>query len=269
MSDELATGRSAFAYRPVDSPAVLNVTTYTFGADPESTRSDTVRRIPSAAIVIHRRGRLLDCHVSGEQTPLPEIALLGPSTVAHFWATRPNTEFLMVNLAPGATRKLFDIEPADILNQVETLKNHELAGGLQRAAADGAEFLHGHLCRLVSVPGGELNTLNNRSHTLIRALRKRIFGGRVRNYADHFGMTCRTMQRHVRAEVGLTPKHIVAIERMRSLVKLTAGGWTESAANLAQAGGFFDQSHLRYEVSRHQMGTVGELVGGDHIVVRK
>ena len=78
-----------------------------------------------------------------------------------------------------------------------------------------------------------------------------------------------TLQRLIRAEVGLTPKHIIAIERMRTLIQLTAGGWNQTAADLAQAGGFFDQSHLRYELSRHSMGTVSELVGGDHIVIKR
>ena len=268
MSEALEQGRTAFAFKPVGSPAVMNVTTYAFGSDPESTRSDRVRRIPTTAIIIHKRGRLIDCQDPESPAPLPDIALLGPSLNAHFWATQPNTEFLMVNLAPGATRKLFDIEPGDIRDQVETLKGHDLAGTLHRGAMGGAEVLHDHLCRLIREKQVRCDRTDARTRSVVESLRKRIFGVKVSDYADRLGTTCRTLQRLIRSEMGLTPKHIIAIERMRTLIRLTAGGWTQTAADLAQAGGFFDQSHLRYEMSRHQMGTVGELVGGDHIVVK-
>jgi AraC-like DNA-binding protein len=268
MSEKSIVGRTAAAFKPFGSPAVLTIATYTFGADPESTRPDRVMRIPSAAILLQRKGGLQECLESGKAIPFPRIALLGPSTRANIWATEPNTEFVLVNLAPGAARILFDLEPRDITGQVENLQRHALADRLHLGLRQGPAALHDILCSNMRRRGHPGDEVTRRARVIYNALHDRDLGGQVHSYADHFGVTTRTLQRMVKRETGLTPKQVLAVQRIRALIRLTARGWSQTIADLAQIGGYFDQSHLRYELISHEFAGVGELVGGDHVVVQ-
>ncbi|MDX1555747.1 MAG: hypothetical protein R3212_06960, partial [Xanthomonadales bacterium] len=245
--------RAAKAFEPVGSPAVLNITTYRFGAGPEATRPDRVMRSPNAAILLLRKGRLYERNGSRRRA-LPRMALLGPSTRAQTWETAPNTRFTLVNLAPGVMRFLLGLSPTDVAEKVESLTGHAIAERLESSLDGDAPVLHQCLCDLVCSGGALEDSLLQRVRIIDRALREASLGAHVSDYADRFGITTRTLQRNLRAAVGLAPKKILGIERIRRLIVLTAGGWPGSVADLAQAGGYFDQSHLRYELQRYDFG---------------
>ena len=139
MSEEPGQGRSAFGYEPAGSPAVINVhdliRLVLTRNQPVLTVFAAFQRQPSSYTCV---GGFWTARTLGNLRLYPKSPLLGPSLNSHLWATRPDTEFLMVNLAPGATRKLFDIEPGDIREQIETLSGHDLAMPLQQSAMDGA-----------------------------------------------------------------------------------------------------------------------------------
>ncbi len=269
MSESQVDGRTALAYKPGLSEAVLNITTYRFGTDEEATRADRVLRIPTAAIVLHCRGRVLQYREDEGFRPLPEITLLGPDTRARTWATEPGTKFMMANLAPGATRALLDVEPADIEDQTQSIGGYSWAESLGASGDCCPETFHQVL--VSHIHSGEKRSFTahrRRIHAVIAALINRKHGERVRDYADHFGVTSRTLQRIVKSEIGLAPKQILSIGRLRDMITITNGGWPGSAADLAQIGGYFDQSHMRHELERLSFGSISNLVSGEHLVVR-
>lgn len=248
------------------SPTVQSIVTYRFGSSPDATRPDRVMRPSTAALLMVQRGALFEHPGSGRRKALPRLALLGPSDQGQIWSTAPDTEFTLVNLAPGASRALFGVDPRDIGGQVESLRGHVLGASLLEKIATGRTALHDYLCDLVQGRASGDPHPQRRDQMVLNALQKRRHGHQVKAYADHFGVTPRTLQRTVRASLGLTPKQVLGIERIRNLVILTSVGWTRTVADLAQAAGYFDQSHMRYELLRHDFGRVGELLNGDHIV---
>ena len=248
------------------SPAVQSIVTYRFGASPDATRPDRVMRPATAAILILQRGALFDHPGGGSGRPLPRLALLGPSDQGRIWSTAPDTEFSLVNLAPGASQPLFGVDPRDIAGHMESLRAHALSASLLEQAARGRAALHDYLCAVLRGRATRCQEEPLRARAVLNALQKRLCGYRVKAYADHFGTTSRTLQRIVRTNLGLTPKQVLGIERVRNLVMLTAGGWNRTLADLAQAAGYFDQSHMRHELLRHDFGRVSDHLNGDHIV---
>ena len=248
------------------SPAVQSIVTYRFGSTPDATRPDRVMRPPTTALLILQQGTLFEHAGSEYKTPLPNISLLGPSDQGRTWSTAPDTLFTLVNLAPGASRRLFGVDPRDIAGFTDSLQGHTLAEDLREQLARGRRALHTYLCGIVRDRATPSPEESRGMRVLLNALQKRRLGDSVKDYADHFGITSRTLQRTVRAASGLTPKQILGVERIRDLVVLTSGGWKRTLADLAQSAGYFDQSHMRQELLRHNFGRVGELVGGDHII---
>jgi len=256
--------RSADIYWPKFSPVALNIVTYRFGTSAEATRPDHVMRFPTAALLIQRRGGLYE-HVSvSQRVAMPRFALLGPTCTGHIWETEPNTLFSLVNLAPGAAQALLGIDPRDVGEQVEPLNEHALSDEFCQLSEDCPEILHQNLCRIFQSRGDHIWRLRH-AHKLVMSINCLEYGPRVQEYADHFGMTPRTLQRVVSEAVGLTPKQMLVIQRVRKLVRLTTPGWSHSFAELAQESGFYDQSHMRYDLQRLGMETVGQLVEGGHI----
>lgn len=258
--------RKADIYWPGISPVALNITTYRFGASPEATRPDRVMRFPTAALLIQQSGRLYECVSSSQRMALPQVALLGPTCTGHIWATDPNTRFSLVNLAPGAVQALLGIDPREACERVEPLTDPSLLDGVIRLSDGGPEVLHSHLCHVLQ-NGGSHDWRLQRAHKAVMSLTTGEFGAQVRDYADQFGVSPRTLQRVVSRAVGLTPKQVLAIQRVRRLITLTSMGWSRSIADLAQDGGFFDQSHMRYDLQRLGLGNVGHFIEGGHIAV--
>lgn len=256
--------RTAIVYRPVASPVALNFSTYLFGSGPEATRPDRMMRLPTAALLVQHRGGLLE-HGDKNSPPirLPRVALLGATSRGHVWATEPDTAFTLVYLAPGATRTLFGMDPRDLAEEMVSLEDDPIADSICRRIRQGPATWHEDLARRVDA--GEA-ALAQRCRRLINWLCRHAEGSSVQAYADRLGLSVRSLQRMTRSAVGLTPKQVLAVTRVRRLVRLTNGGWDKSVADLAQAGGYFDQSHMRYELLRHRYGGASELLHGDHVV---
>lgn len=257
--------RSADMYSPGYSPVALTIVDYRFGTSPEATRPDSVLRYPTAALLIQRRGQLYECVSPGQRVPLPEMALLGPTCKAHIWETAPNTWFTLVNLAPGAVQALFGIDPRDVFDQVEPLDAQALPVAYSKPEIESAAALNTSLCQLIR--GHDKTAWHlHRARKAYMAIKEEKFGPNVKNYADHLGTTPRTMRRMVSKSVGLTTKQVLAVQRARRLILLACSGWSRSIADLAEEAGFYDQSHMRYELDRIGIEKVGQLLEGNHIL---
>jgi len=257
--------RTADVFSPVGSPAVLNIIDYRFGSSPKATRPDTVVRFPAAALLLQHKGQLLEHTAPGQRLVMPKVALLGPTDRAHIWETAPGTHFTLVNLAPGTAQALLGIDPRDLQEQVESLAGHALSDLLIDPELENAAGLHDRLCHIID-ERCESDWRRRRTRKILLAIRNEQFGNKVRNYADHFGITPRTLQRIVSKAVGLTTKQMLTIQRARRMITLTGPGWKRSIAQLAQESGYYDQSHMRYDLERMGLGSISQHTDGDHII---
>jgi len=145
------------------------------------------------------------------------------------------------------------------------LTGHILWEILHRHREQSAGGLNALLCEMIRQQG-EYDWYDRRAQKALLSIKNQQFGPHVRSYADHFGVTPRTLQRVVSKAVGLTTKQVLAIQRIRHLITLTGVGWSRSIADLAQEAGFYDQSHMRYDLLRLGIEKVSQLVEGDHII---
>ena len=258
--------RSSTRYEPLDSPAVSSIVAYRFGSSEEANRPDRVLRPPGAAIMLLRRGLVYGHDRSGRCWPMPPVALLGPRACGHVWGTAPETEFVLINLAPGAAWRLFGADPGNLVDQLVTFADHPLSLLLRQHVDASAPQLDALLRRSMATISARDQLAARQAAGVVQTFHHGGYGTTVQHYAARMGLSMRSLQRLLREQVGLSPKQILAVERIRQLVVLTADGWRRSIAELAQAGGYFDQSHLRYELLAHDFGHAEELLGGDHIV---
>ena len=261
--------RQADAFWPASSCSVINITTYRFGNCREATRADHMMRVPSAALLIHRAGQMYQWVGPDHRVALPRFALLGPSASACVYQNAPRTVTTLVNLAPGALQAIFGIDPRDLNDDVESLDMLPIADKLQNRPVDH-EALDLALRRIAIKRCPDFDDKYRFVRSILEMMRYGCgLSSKVKKYADIAGVTPRTLQRQIRAAVGLTPKKILVADRLRRLLTVTASGWTKGRAELAQIGGFFDQSHLRYEMQRTEFGSLDDLVQGGHLVTQR
>lgn len=70
---------------------------------------------------------------------------------------------------------------------------------------------------------------------------------RVRVIADRAGYSERQLRRRVQREVGLAPKHLARILRLRRTITLAEADPALSLTDAALAGGYADQAHLSHD----------------------
>ena len=81
---------------------------------------------------------------------------------------------------------------------------------------------------------------------------------KVAELAGATRIPARTLQRHVRARTGLSPKRYTALRRFDAALRGVAGG--EAAfADVAMATGYADQSHMTVDLAQHTGASPGRL----------
>ena len=71
---------------------------------------------------------------------------------------------------------------------------------------------------------------------------------RIRQLVDFIGLSQSALERRFRARVGTSPKNFAALVRLKTIVRLHAGGNDFTA--IAHAAGYFDQSHFNHDFKR-------------------
>lgn len=84
---------------------------------------------------------------------------------------------------------------------------------------------------------------------------------RVTAIASHLGLSERQLRRRVLNEVGLGPKLLARILRLRRTIALADADATLSLADAAYTGGYVDQAHLGHECSALGGATAAVLLG--------
>jgi AraC-like DNA-binding protein len=81
--------------------------------------------------------------------------------------------------------------------------------------------------------------------------------------AGQLGVTRQYLARRFRREVGITPKQLARIARMQRAAFALARGSTPELARLALELGYFDQSHLSYDL-RELVGITPAVLAAEH-----
>jgi AraC-like DNA-binding protein len=157
-----------------------------------------------------------------------------------------------VRFHPGAALRIFDAPLAELTDRripLELLWGHaaeELAGALHRAdTVDGARraerLIAARLARAPRRPADD-EALAERAVALLRRARGTVG---VREVAAALGVGERRLQRAFDRSVGLSPKVLGRVLRLRQAIRrLDATGRPLTWAGIAAAAGYADQAHL-------------------------
>lgn len=181
----------------------------------------------------------------------PRVAFLGLQSSQRAWRAGSCTAFAMVLLRPAGVMRLFagrGRECADALNDLGDLWGRAATERFVEAARGGPEgrrqaalddWLRERLAG--SVRGGQPP-----AELLCAALRT---CGGVAEAAQELGLSPRTLQRRLRADLGVSPRQLLSLERIqRSLQEAQRGGGALSPDDFA------DQAH-EIRAWRRRVGT--------------
>ncbi|TDB96173.1 helix-turn-helix domain-containing protein [Actinomadura sp. 7K534] len=171
----------------------------------------------------------------------------GPETRATRMTCPEGWEFFGVELRPGAHLPLFP--PSGLADRADA-RPPALPGG--RVLLDGREW--------------EMPSEHNVDVFLDRLARAGLlvfdpFVEEIRHGGRPRGMSERTAQLRFRRAVGISRRKLVAIERAKRAARLLAAGG--SPADVAAAGGYYDQPQLSRAMRWATGHTPGELRSGD------
>ena len=207
-------------------------------------------------------GPLVPLINNGAEKLSTPLLVLGPTQRSDFIHIISGIDAVSVVFQPGCAGLFLDVPTA------------EFAGQLVDAAALWSAELSQMCYDLegLSVPRriGRLETLllsllNERFAmplSVMRALEltERAYGKvRIRDLADEIGVSERTLQRRITERIGLTPKQLARVLRVRHTAKLVHRTPEANWAELALACGFYDQAHLTNEMVALTGHTPGEF----------
>ena len=168
-----------------------------------------------------------------------DLIALGPRSRGLYSVGQTVRLCVRARLRPGRARELLGISPAEIVDRAVPLT--DLWGARARqmaddwAGADRARLLF-HLSEMSAVGGGG-------GVPLLDAAMRELTGpaARLTEVAARLGVSERHLRHLFAREIGLSPKHVARIQRVRRVLALA--GRREWAAVAGDAG-FFDQAHM-------------------------
>jgi AraC-like DNA-binding protein len=172
--------------------------------------------------------------------------LLGPATEKASVELDRRAEYLGVHFRTGQAPRLADVAPS------------ELANGHEEVARVGGERVDSVADRLLALPDLAsrqlvLEELLRAIPPLVRdercrqaALLLESRGGQLRidDLAARLGLHVRSLERRFIDHLGLTPKRLARLVRLRHVLARLHDGRYGTLAGLAQACGYSDQSHM-------------------------
>ncbi len=86
---------------------------------------------------------------------------------------------------------------------------------------------------------------------------------RVSQICDKFNVTPRSLHRHFREEIGITPKEMLNIFRINNAIKLITDNPQSDLTGISYLSGYYDQSHFIKEIRKITGISPGHIRGGD------
>lgn len=175
------------------------------------------------------------------------VSLLGPATEKACVELDPDAAYLGLRFRPGAAPRLVDARGSELANAHAEVTR--IAGRRVESISDELRSLPDLASRRAL-----LEDLVRRSTApLVRDERCRaaarlleVHGGRLRvdDLSRALGVTARTLERAFVRELGVAPKRLIRLVRLRQVLGTLREGRFRTLAEVAYACGFADQSHL-------------------------
>ncbi|MET0423239.1 MAG: helix-turn-helix transcriptional regulator [Actinoplanes sp.] len=173
-----------------------------------------------------------------------DLIVVGPRTRGTYHPGPALTACVRVRLRPGQARAILGVPPDRLVNRAMGLTDlwGTPAQALedQLASSDGDPELIG--ARLTAALNRRVAPSRPGTVELVAAAVERLTGAaRLGDVAERVGLSERRLRTLFAREVGLSPKHVARIRRLRTVLALA--GRQEWAA-VAEDAGFFDQAHM-------------------------
>ena len=174
------------------------------------------------------------------------MVLLGPATKKYCAEIDEASDYLCLRFHPGQAPQLADINHAELIDSYVELP--EIRGVKIDSLAERFHLLPDLASRQLV-----LEDIVRGSQPLVRDERCRqatalleVHGGniQVNELADKFGLHIRSLERLFLDHLGLSPKRLTRIIRLRHLLACLRTGSFGRLADLAYACGYADQSHM-------------------------
>jgi AraC-like DNA-binding protein len=177
-------------------------------------------------------------------------ALLGPATGRRAMEVAPGAEYLGVRFRVGRAPRLADLRAVELTDGAVELAR--LAGRAVDSLGDELLSTADPARRqalLEAVLRRPLPPLvaDRRCRTGAALLDARAGRVRVAELAQELGLGHRTLERMVLRELGMTPRALIRLVRLRHVLGALRERAAGSLADLAQAFGYADQAHLTRE----------------------
>lgn len=195
-------------------------------------------------------------------------AVVGGPITERFLAAPGEAGIHWIRFRPGLLPRLADVTPAGLvdapgieLDRLLGLDLDDLGERMLRAPSVTARL---RLLDQAFLSLGEVRSCQDRRCRRMLEMVDRLDGRLdVQELARESGLSVRSLQRTFLAQVGLTPKQLIANVRLqRTLERLRAWGRTPTShAGLAAACGFSDQSHMIRDLKRRTGRSPRELEG--------
>jgi AraC-like DNA-binding protein len=197
---------------------------------------EVLDRIDERATFVHRPEVATSLVFRTTAEGRSDLIVLGPRSRGLYSRGKAVRVCVRAPLRPGRARALLGVSPAEIVDRAVPLTR--LWGPAARRLADswaGAEFdvLVSHISDLVGADEGD---------TLVDAAMNELTAPLgVNAVAARLGVSERHLRTVFAREVGLSPKQVARIQRVRRVLSLAGHrDWAEVAGD----AGFFDQAHM-------------------------
>jgi len=175
------------------------------------------------------------------------MALLGPATEKASFELVPGATYLGVRFRTAQAPRLADLPAAELTDgHAEVLR---IGRRPADAVMDELQSLPDLAARqrllepLLRWPAPPLVT-NARCRNAARAVEARGGQLRVHDLAREAGLHVRSLERLLRAELGISPKRLIRLVRLRQVLGALHHGGYGTLADLAHACGYADQPHM-------------------------
>ena len=201
-------------------------------------------------LIITLAGDWAPAHAASREERIDRALFVGAMTSPLVFQSAPGVAFVGVRCRPGAARALFGVPASELTNL--RVPVDELWRGDQSLRPGGSDPI-GALSRVLAERFRRASPAPRDVRAAVALLRRTRGRMRIGTLGTELGVTRQHLARRFAEHVGLSPKLLARIERMRHVIHLARGEARPSWSRIAYEAGYADQSHLVSEF--------GELVG--------
>jgi AraC-like DNA-binding protein len=220
-------------------------------------------------IVLHLGEPFAEVGADGVARPQATALVAGQLTAPFRLLPRGPADVVGIRFRSEGARSVLGFPADEVNDQVAPLGEicPGLAGKLLRAAS--RHSLPGE--RVLALAGVLSSLVRHEPPPLVTEVVRRLDTPRspaVHTLSAQLGVTRRTLERRVRAEVGLSPRMLSRVLRFRRAFRMLDQAPAGTSARIATAAGYFDQAHLIRDFRRFAGAPPAAFLASDPALTR-